>query len=112
MRYNKQVSFYKFDAKTYDPSTGDYTSLDYGYVKFTIGSVMDTKTEMVKLIYGDLKQESKTIIIQGYMDEPFNFIIIDNKFYKCDYRRRLKNKETFIVHGTVQDETQSRNIGG
>lgn len=112
MIYNTIVAFYKLDAKTYDPSTGDYTGFDYDYVKWVMAAVMDTKTEMVKLVYGDLKQESKTIIIQGYMDEPFTFIIIDGEFYKCDYRRRLKNKETFIVHEVVQDETQSRNIGG
>ena len=85
MRYGTQVFFQKRVPGAYDSDTGNYAS------------VMDTKTKMLKLVYGSIKQGSLTLHIRNHYKENFDHIRIGEKIYKVDYTRKLRTKQTFIV---------------
>ena len=58
---------------------------------------MDTRTETLRLVYGEIRQDSYTIQLQNHYTNSFDYIEYDGKKYNVDFRRRLRNKETFIV---------------
>ncbi|WP_239462925.1 hypothetical protein [Faecalicoccus pleomorphus] len=58
---------------------------------------MDTQTEMLKLIYGDIRQGSLTVVIQNHYDQPFDNIRIGDKVYRVDRTRRLRVKQSFVI---------------
>ena len=96
MRYDTPVYFQKITPGEYDPNTGDY-------VKDTIqetevyAAVMDTRSEMLRLVYNGPMQGSLTIQLQNHYTDPFDRIRVGNKAYKVDYTRRLRVKQTFVV---------------
>ena len=98
MRYDKEVLFCRTQGETYNPKTGDYED---GEVEETrvLASVMDTREESMRLVYGKVKQGSLTIQIQNHYDEPYDYIVYDGKEYQVDYTRRFRTKQTFIVSG-------------
>ncbi|WP_317313230.1 hypothetical protein [Absicoccus porci] len=96
MRYDVPIIFRRFESGSYDPDTGDYADDTYVDTK-VYGSVMDTNTQTMNLVYGGIKQGSLTIHIQNHMDKTFDQIIIGDKKYRVDYTRRLRTKQSFIV---------------
>ena len=62
-----------------------------------MASVMDTQTQTMMQIYGQIRQGSLTCHIQNIYDKPFDFIRIGTKKYKADYSRRLRTKESFVL---------------
>ena len=96
MRYDTPILFRRIMAGAYDPDTGDYADDTYTDTK-VYGSVMDTNTQTMNLVYGGIKQGSLTVHIQNHADVPFDRMIIDNKEYRVDYTRRLRTKQSFIV---------------
>ena len=97
MRYDTPIYFQKVTQGEYDPTTGDYGE-DTVDETCVMASVMDTRTETMQIVYGSIKQGSKTIHIQNHYDKSYDFIRIDNKIYRVDYSRTLRNKHSFIVH--------------
>lgn len=96
MRYDKQVYFVKEGKSLYDPQTGDYIDgIPVATPRYA--SVIDTSAEMLKLVYGSIKQGSLTLHLQNKYDEAFDYILIGDKKYKTDYERRLRVKHTFVV---------------
>lgn len=95
MRYDKTICFVSVE-KTYDETTGDYSSAIVDRVPVN-ASVMDTRTETLKLIYGDIRQGSLTIHVQNHYPDSFNYIEYNDKRYRVDFRRSLRFKDTFIV---------------
>lgn len=96
MRYDTQIFFQKNFPGTYDTETGNYEE-DTVKEEMRYASVMDTKTEMLKLVYGSVKQGSLTLHIQNHYKKEFDFIRIGEKRYQVDYTRKLRAKQTFIV---------------
>ena len=47
-----------------------------------MASVMDTRAETMQVVYGSIKQGSKTIHIQNHYDKSYDSIRIDNKIYQ------------------------------
>lgn len=95
MRYDKVVYFCS-ESKTFDTETGDYVKS--GTIRDPKNaSVMDTRTETLRLVYGEIRQDSYTIQLQNHYTNSFDYIEYDGKKYNVDFRRRLRNKETFIV---------------
>lgn len=96
MRYDKQIFFQKNSPGAYDTETGNY---EENKVEETLryASIMDTKAEMLKLVYGSIKQGSLTLHIQNHYKKAFDFIRIGEKRYQVDYTRKLRTKQTFIV---------------
>ena len=97
MRYDTPIYFQKITQGKYEPTAGDYGE-DTVQETCVMASVMDTRTETMQVVYGSIKQGSKTIHVQNHYDKSYDSIRIDNKIYQVDYSRTLRNKHSFIVH--------------
>ena len=96
MRYDTRIYFVTTSGQTYDEATGDYT--DGTPVKTPVmASVMDTNTETLRLVYGEIRQGSYTIQLQNHYSTPFDYIELNGRKYSVDYKRHLRHKDTFIV---------------
>lgn len=96
MRYDTPIYFQKIQSGKYDPSTGDYLD-DTVEETMQYASVVDTGTEMAKLVYDGPKQGSLTIQIQNHYTKVFDRIRVGEKRYNVDFSRKLRTKQTFIV---------------
>ncbi len=96
MRYDTPILFRRLVTGAYDADTGDYADDTYVDTK-VYGSVMDTNTQTMNLVYGGIKQGSLTVHIQNHINVPFDQLIINGKKYRVDYTRRLRLKQSFIV---------------
>ena len=95
MRYDTPIYFVKKTKGVYQDN-GDWSDGTEELTK-VMASVYDTNTEMVKLLYGELKQGTKTIHIQNHYTKDFDLIRLDGKDYRVDARRELRHKEVFTV---------------
>lgn len=96
MRYDKPVYFQKVTSGEYNHKTGNYAD-DTVAETVRYASVMDTGTDMLKLVYDGPKQGSLTIQIQTHYTDPFDRIRVGKKVYKVDFSRKLRMKHTFVV---------------
>ncbi len=96
MRYDTKIELIRISPGEFNPDTGNYEG-EQETTESLYASVMDTRTEMVKLVYGGLKQGSLTIHLQNHVDEPFDYIDVRGKRYKPDFHRRLRTKQTYVV---------------
>lgn len=96
MRYDTPIYFQRIQEGEYDESTGNYDESSVTETE-VMASKMDTQTETMKLIYGDIRQGSMTLTIQNHYDQPFDRIRIGDKQYRVDRTRRLRHKQTFVV---------------
>lgn len=96
MRYDTPIYFQSVQEGEYDDTTGNYS--DSVVVETEVmASVMDTQTEAMKLIYGDIRQGSLTLTVQNHYPDPFDSIRVGDKIYRVDRSRNLRVKQTFIV---------------
>lgn len=96
MRYDTPVFFRAVTPGDYDESTGNYRD-DSVSETMVMASVMDTQTETMKLVYGDIRQGSLTLTIQNHYDQTFDNIRVGDKVYRVDRTRLLRVKQSFIV---------------
>ena len=96
MRYDTPIYFQKITHGEYDPETGNYADNTVEEI-MRYASVMDTGTEMLKLVYDGPKQDSLTIQLQNLYQEPFDRIRVGEKVYQADFSLRLRTKHTFVV---------------
>lgn len=96
MRYDTPVYMQNVTNGEYDPKTGNYGEEQ---VKETLllASVMDTKAELLTLVYGGIRQGSLMVQVQNHSDKEVDRIRIGEKLYRIDYERRLRTKQTFVV---------------
>lgn len=96
MRYDKPIYFQRFVQGSYNENTGNYED-DSLVEEMVMASVMDTRTETMMQVYGQIRQGSFTCHIQNIYRKPFDHIRIGTKKYKVDYSRRLRTKESFVL---------------
>lgn len=96
MRYDTPVYFQKITPGEYNAATGDYGEPTINETE-VYASVMDTRSEMMRLVYNGPMQGSLTIQLQNHYTEPFDRIRVGDLVYKVDYTRRLRIKQTFVV---------------
>ena len=96
MRYDTPVYFQKVTSGDYDSKTGNYADDTVAEI-VRYASVMDTGTDMLKLVYDGPKQGSLTIQLQNHYEEPFDRIRVGEKLYRVDFSRKLRTKHTFVV---------------
>lgn len=96
MRYDTPAYFQKVTSGEYDSKTGNYAE-DTVAETLRYASVMDTGTDMLKLVYDGPKQGSLTIQLQTHYTEPFDRIRVGEKLYCVDFSRKLRTKHTFVV---------------
>nr|DAJ09308.1 MAG TPA: hypothetical protein [Caudoviricetes sp.]DAQ66546.1 MAG TPA: hypothetical protein [Caudoviricetes sp.]DAZ02743.1 MAG TPA: hypothetical protein [Caudoviricetes sp.]DAZ77738.1 MAG TPA: hypothetical protein [Caudoviricetes sp.] len=51
----------------------------------------------MNLVYGSIKQGSKTVRLQMHYKKPFDRIRIGNALYRVDFERKLRTKHVFVV---------------
>ena len=98
MRYDTPIFFRAVQAGEYDTTTGNYGADTVTEVK-KYASVTDTGTQTMMLIYGAIKQGSKTVRLQRHYTAPFDSIRIGSKVYKVDRERTLRKGHIFVVSG-------------
>lgn len=96
MRFDTPVYFQAVTAGAYDASTGNHGE-DTVTEEMRYASVTDTGADTLNLIYGELKQDVKTIRLQNHYEKPFDRIRIGKKVYRVDRARLLRQKHTLIV---------------
>lgn len=96
MRFDTPIYFQRYPESAYDETTGDYAEVQPQEVKY-YADVTDTGVNTLQLVYGELKQGSKTIRIQNSYTDEFDRIRIGTKRYRVDFSRTLRSKQTFIV---------------
>lgn len=96
VRYDTPVYFQKVTSGEYDSKTGNYAE-DTVAETLRYASVMDTGTDMLKLVYDGPKQGSLTIQLQNHYEEPFDRIRMGKRLYRVDFSRQLRTKHTFVV---------------
>jgi len=102
MRYDTPVYFQRVVPGAYDPDTGNYGNDTVEEVK-RYASVVGTSVEVLKVVYGELKQGSRTIHLQTHYDKPYDRIRIGRKIYGVDYDRPLRAKHVFVVSEVQQN---------
>lgn len=98
MRFDTPIYFRRLTQGAYNETTGNYDDDTVAETE-VMASVMDTQMEMLKLIYGDIRQGSLTVVIQNHYDQPFDNIRIGDKVYRVDRTRRLRVKQSFVISG-------------
>ena len=96
MRCDTEVFFQSIVPGEYDEATGDYRDDTVSEEK-RHASVTDTGTETMNLVYGSIKQGSKTVRIQTHYKKAFDRIRIGNSLYRVDFERKLRTKHVFVV---------------
>ena len=96
MRCDTEVFFQAISPGEYDESTGDYKG-DTVLEEKRHASVTDTGTDTMNLVYGAIKQESKTVRLQMHYKKAFDRIRIGDTLYKVDFERKLRTKHVFVV---------------
>lgn len=96
MRFDTPIYFQCITPGEYDASTGDYGE-DTIAEELRYASVTDTGDETLRLVYGELKQGSKTIRLQMQYTKAFDRVRIGEKVYSVDKVRNLRTKQTFVV---------------
>lgn len=96
MRCDTEVFFQSIVPGEYDESTGDYKA-DVVLEEKRHASVTDTGTETMNIVYGFIKQGSKTVRIQTHYKKAFDRIRIGNSLYRVDFERKLRTKHVFVV---------------
>ncbi len=96
MRCDTAVYLQKVTPGEYNEITGNYEGETITETQ-VYADVTDTKTEMLKLVYGDIRQGSLTIRLLNHYNAAFDRIRVGSCIYKVDYFRRLRTKHVFIV---------------
>jgi len=96
MRYNTPVYFETYAPGAYDEETGNYADDVISETK-RYASVMDTQTQTLNIVYGEIRQGSLTIQLQQPYMGVYDLIRVGEKRYRTDYFRNLRNKQVFVV---------------
>lgn len=95
MRFDTPVIFQRITPGAYDASTGNYGE-DTIAEDVRYASVTDTGVETLNIVYGELKQGSKTVRLQNIYDKPYDRLKIGDKVYRVDRARTLRLKYTLV----------------
>lgn len=95
MRFDTEVYLQTVSEGAFDPSTGNYSDETVTEEKM-YANVTDTTTDDLILVYGSIKEGSKTVRMQGSVP-TFDYMRIGNKRYKENSRRTLRRLTTFII---------------
>lgn len=96
MRFDTPIFFQSVTQGKYDSSTGNYEP-DTVEEEQCWASVTDSRTETVKMLYGEMKQGCLTVRLQNVYRKPFDKIRIGDKLYRVDFTRILRTKHIFVV---------------
>ena len=93
MRFDTPIYFQRIQAGKLNTETHNYDDDVIVEVK-RYANVTDSGVDTLNLVYGEIKQGSKTVRIQRAYKEHFDRIRIGDKTYRVDLARRGKS---FVV---------------
>ena len=93
MRFDTPIYFQRIEAGKLNIETHNYDDDVIVEVK-RYADVTDSGVETLNLVYGEIKQGSKTVRIQRAYNAKFDRIRIGDKTYRVDLARRGKS---FVV---------------
>lgn len=93
MRFDTPIYFQRITAGKLNTETHNYDDDVIVEVK-RYADVTDSGVDTLNLVYGEIKQGSKTVRLQRAYKEPFDRIRIGDKTYRVDLARRGKS---FVV---------------
>ncbi len=93
MRFDTPIYFQRIEAGKLNIETHNYDD-DITIEVKRYADVTDSGVDTLNLVYGEIKQGSKTVRIQRAYKEPFDRIRIGDKTYRVDLARRGKS---FVV---------------
>lgn len=96
MRFSTEVYFQQITPGEYDPNTGNYADDKVTEIK-RYASVTTSGVTTMNLIYGKILQGSLTVRIQDRLNVPAEYLRIDQKIYRIDFRRFLAKIDVFVV---------------
>lgn len=96
MRFDTPVYFQRITAGAYDPNIGNYGA-DQVNETLRYASVTDTGAETLRLMYGELRQQSKIVRLASPFLEPFDRLRIGSVCYAVDLVRTLRRRQVLIV---------------
>ena len=95
MRYDTPIYFEKLSPGVYDETVGDYGDPVVVSAK-RLASVVNTSDKQMHLIYGGIREGSKTISLLNAYGEVFDRIRVGTKLYTVDRRISLRTKQAFV----------------
>lgn len=95
MRYDTPIYFEKLSPGVYDETVGDYGDPVVVSTK-RLASVVNTSEKQMHLIYGGIREGSKTISLLNAYGEVFDRIRVGTKLYTVDRRISLRTKQAFV----------------
>lgn len=95
MRYDTPIYFEKLSPGVYDETVGDYGDPVVVSTK-RLASVVNTSEKQMRLIYGGIREGSKTISLLNAYGEVFDRIRVGSKLYMVDRRISLRTKQAFV----------------
>ena len=95
MRYDTPIYFEKISPGVYDETVGDYGEPVVVSTK-RLASVVNTSDKQMHLIYGGIREGSKTISLLNAYGEVFDRIRVGTKLYTVDRRISLRTKQAFV----------------
>lgn len=96
MRYDTPIYFQLIEQGSYDPKTGDYSDSDPVETRI-YADVTDASRETKKIMYGDIKRNSKVVRLQRRYTKTYNKIRIGDKQYGVDDELLLHIGQVLIV---------------
>lgn len=96
MRFDTPIYMQKITHGEYDAAKGDYAD-DFIDETCVYADVTNTGTDVMHLVYGEIRQGCLTIRLQNHYLKTFNRIRVGDKQYRVDFERKLRTKQTFIV---------------
>ena len=95
MRFDTPVYFQTIEKGAYNADTGNYAP-DTVTEVMKYASVTDSGINTLNLIYGEIKEGSKTVRLQNIYRAPFNRVRIGEKAYRVDFQRHLRCKHILV----------------
>lgn len=97
MRYDKSIYFQKVTDKVYDEETGNYE--DEVTETLRHAHIANTSSDASSMIYGIVRNDSLTIVLNIPYEEPFDYIRIGEDKYVADRIRIIGHKQSIVAHG-------------
>ena len=96
MRFDTPIYFQRVTKGEYNPDTGNYAE-DSVTEDCIHADATESRTETLKLVYGEIRQGCYTVRLQNIYRKPFDRIRIGDKLYRVDFSRKLRTKQIFVV---------------